>query len=187
MVSARAKTIGMLALLGTLITGAWSTASARTPKQSRASVLRNQLASARKLQIARLRAYAEARQFPRNTYGWGKVNVMIDDDGTICAAANLMVKAGQRALVTKTAKQNNFLRFADVRSGALMTWMLKSGLTQEEIAVIQEPYVFDPGDDPAFEKQEDDRLHTHFINTIDMLEKNTAASLDIAVARLLAA
>ena len=123
----------------------------------------------------------------RNTYGWGKVNVMIDDAGTICAAANLMVKAGQRSLVLKTAKQNNFLRFADVRSGALMTWMLKSGLTQEEIAVIQEPYVFDRGDDPSFEKQEDDRLYTHFMTTIEQLEKNTAASLDIAVARLLAA
>lgn len=187
MVTARAKTIGMLALLGTLITGAWSTASARTPKLSRESVLRAQLAASRKIQIARLRAYAEARKFPRNTYGWGKVNVMIDDAGTICAAANLMVKAGQRSLVLKTAKQNNFLRFADVRSGALMTWMLKSGLTQEEIAVIQEPYVFDRGDDPSFEKQEDDRLYTHFMTTIEQLEKNTAASLDIAVARLLAA
>ncbi|MCC6998601.1 MAG: hypothetical protein IT370_28580 [Deltaproteobacteria bacterium] len=176
----------MLALLGTLILGAWSTASARTPKLSREAVVRNQLATQRKIQIARLRAYAEARHFPRNTYRWGKVNVLIDEDGTICAAANLMAKAGQMSLVRKTAKQNNFLRFADVRSGALMTWMLKSGLTQEEIAVIQEPYVLDQGE-PGFDEREDERLYTHFMTTIEQLEKNTAASLDIAVARLLAA
>ena len=154
-------------------------------KQAR---LQAELTAARKLQIQRLRAYANARQFPRNTYAMGKVNVLIDDDGNICAAANLMAQDGRLALVQRLAAKNNFLRFADVKSGAAYQWILHSGLTQEEIALIQEPYWEQPPSvSPEWQKQEDDRLHTHFMQTLETLEKNSDKSIALAVTRLMAA
>ena len=44
--------------------------------------------------------------------------------------------SGEHALVGKVARESNFIRLGDVKSGPLMDWMLMSGLTQEEIDQI---------------------------------------------------
>ena len=44
-------------------------------------------------------------------------------------------------LVKQVAEQNNFIRLGDVKQGPLMDWILTSGLTQDEIVAIQEPFM----------------------------------------------
>jgi hypothetical protein len=85
--------------------------------------------------------YRNRRMYPHNTYQPGKLNVWIDEEGRTCAAATIIKQSGADALVAQTAEDNNFIRLADVRSGELMDWILTSGLTQQEIVMIQEPFM----------------------------------------------
>jgi hypothetical protein len=153
---------------------------------SRAEV-RATLAARRQLMIERLHAYAQAGVFPlQRLEPNDKVNVFIDDEGRLCAMANLMALDGQRDLVELTARTNNTLRLIDVTRGPLLAWMLESGLTQEEIAMIQEPYYFDDRTS-AFRERERQRLQAHFAEVEAQLVRDSEASLDLAVDRLLAA
>lgn len=147
------------------------------------------LQAQRPLQLARLRQYATNGIFPENRVRPGRVNVFIDGNGRLCAFANLLALSGHRALVDQTSQQNNFIRFADVQSGALMAWTLSSGLTREEIIRIQEPYEFIPQGVPQAvewqaEQQERVRLQTHFNVLINDLEANGDQSINIALSRL---
>jgi hypothetical protein len=153
--------------------------------------LRRDLARRRALMIRRLAAYSRAGVFPDNHVQPGMLNVFIDDEGHICAAANLIARDGHRDLVEQQARENNFIRLADVHSGAIHDWMLRSGLTQEEIALIQEPYMYIPGDEPVIEQRIDEeeekrRLQAHFTSVLRELRRDTRRSLDIAVDRLIA-
>jgi hypothetical protein len=148
--------------------------------------MRATLAARRKQHIDALRAYSDAGKFPRNRVAPGKLNVFRDEDGHLCAVANLVHLDGRDDLVDATAKSNNFVRVAEEQSGALHDWVLESGFTREEIAVIQEPYAFvKPTND--FAAKEDARLRAHFATTIAQLEASTDASLDVAVKRALEA
>ena len=148
------------------------------------TALRKQLAEARAAQVQRLRDYAAAGAFPKNRVSLAKINVFIDDEGNLCAVANLMAKSGARDLVDRTAAAKNLIVLATVTDGELMDWMLRSGLTQEEIARIQEPYF--PYDDPVSWKQEQDRLRAHFAAVLVELDRDAEVSLDLAVDRLAA-
>src|SRR5262245_40855859 len=63
--------------------------------------LRAKLAANRAANLQRFRAYQQAGVFPHNTYTDGKLNVWIDADGHICAAATIIKASGQGALVAK--------------------------------------------------------------------------------------
>lgn len=151
--------------------------------------LRAQLAARRALNLQRFRQYARNGAFPDNHVRPGMLNVMIDDEGKICAAANLMALDGLMGLVQQTAERDNYLRFVNVHQGPLMAWMLSSGLTQEEIDQIQEPYDFIGFDDPRpIPVQEDDeklRLQARFREVAATLARNRERSLDVALERLL--
>jgi len=152
-------------------------------------LLRSQLAERRAINLARFIAYREAGAFPRNHVRRGALNVFIDDEGHICAAANLMARDGLMGLVRATAARNNFLRLADVHDGALYEWMLSSGFTQEEIATIQEPYMYiepEIPEEPMFEELEKERLQARFRQIEAELRRQTDASLETAVSRLMA-
>lgn len=154
--------------------------------------VRAELASARRRHLGMLRRYANAMAFPVNTYEPGMLNVFVDDDGHICAAANLIARDGQRDLVQRTAAQDNYLRLAEVVGGPLMDWMLSSGFTQEEIARIQEPYAFIDEEQPRRDVQRDleaekQRVRMVLLQVARELERSTDASLELAVDRLLAA
>jgi hypothetical protein len=114
--------------------------------------LRQELARRRSIHLEQLLAYANAGEFPANTVAGGPLNIFIDDDGHVCAAANLIKLDGHGALVKKTAKTDNYIVLASVNKGPLLDWMLTSGFTQEEIAQIQEPYMpitdIEPQEDP---------------------------------------
>jgi hypothetical protein len=112
------------------------------------ATVRAALVQARATNLASFRAYQQKGVFPSNSYKPGKLNVWLDEDGHFCAAATIIKMSGQDALVTKVAEQNNFIRLATVKQGPLMDWILMSGFTQAEIAMIQEPFM-PVVDDPA--------------------------------------
>jgi hypothetical protein len=154
--------------------------------------VRARLAANRTANLDRFRAYQTAGVFPHNTYADGKLNVWIDADGHICAAATIIKASGQAALVAKAGEQNNFIKLGDVKQGPLMDWILTSGLTQDEIAAIQEP--FEGQDDTRRFRgrivrnwdSEDARLRAKYKQVDAAIVKSQAASLDAATDRLMA-
>jgi hypothetical protein len=163
----------------------------RTPDRA---AVRAALAKARATNLASFRVYQKKGIFPNNTFTPGKLNVWLDTSGNFCAAATLIKMSGNDDLVNKVAEQNNFIRLADVRQGALMDWILTSGLTQDEIAAIQEPFmgVFEPEEpaqpilvDAKLRKAEDARLRAKYRAVDKMIVKNTKKSLDAATDRLM--
>jgi hypothetical protein len=158
------------------------------------AAVRAALAQARATNLAAFRAYQQAGVFPSNTYKPGKLNVWLDEDGHLCAAATIIKMSGQDALVTKVAEQNNFIRLADVKQGPLMSWILTSGLTQAEIAAIQEPFM-DVSDrrEPSppmlvnarLRSAEDARLRAKYRSVDKMIVKNAKQALDRATDRLM--
>lgn len=157
--------------------------------------VRAKLAANRTLNVRRFQAYQSAGVFPSNTYTKDKLNVWLDEQGHFCAAATIIRNSGDVALVDSIAEQNNFIRLADVRQGALMDWILTSGFTQSEIAAIQEPFIGVGGQvepmrpvvavDPGLRKREDARLIAKYKQVEAQIAKATAASLDAATDRLM--
>jgi hypothetical protein len=163
---------------------------ANVSRATRASLLR-QLRARRAVNLQRFSTYHRAGVFPDNHVQPGMLNVFIDDEGHICAAANLVALDGMRSVVDDQARTDNYIRLVDVHSGALYEWMLLSGFTQEEIGQIQEPYAFIP-DEPepeptilALEDQERERLQARLAEVEAMLRRNARASLQTAVDRLI--
>jgi hypothetical protein len=158
------------------------------------ATVRAALAKARATNLASFRVYQKKGVFPNNTFTPGKLNVWLDTSGNFCAAATLIKMSGNDDLVNKVAEQNNFIRLADVKQGPLMDWILTSGLTQDEIASIQEPFmgVMEPVVEPApilvdakLRKAEDARLRAKYRAVDKMIAKNTKQSLDAATDRLM--
>lgn len=159
--------------------------------------VRAKLAANRQANLGRFRAYQAAGVFPSNTYTKTKLNVWLDEQGHFCAAATIIRSSGQVELANNVAAQNNFLRLGDVRQGPVMDWILTSGLTQVEIAAIQEPFEGVGGGrgygepqpvvavDPALRKREDARLMAKYKQVEAQILKNAAASLDAATDRLM--
>ena len=149
------------------------------------AALRLELAEHRKVQIERLRAYRMRGVFPRNRVVPRKANIFIDESGTLCAVANLVWQDGLGDAVAQASRENNFVRVAELDSGPLHDWMLTSGLTREEIAVIQAPYAPMPIDrEVSWDAAEDKRLVDHFVAVEKRLVDDTDRSLAIAVSRL---
>jgi hypothetical protein len=162
------------------------------------AAIRAKLAQNRAANLARFRVYQKKGTFPNNTYTNGKLNVWRDQLGNLCAAATIINASGQTDLVMRTADQNNFIRLADVTQGPLMDWILTSGLTQAEIAAIQEPFMtvtpdprLEPGKEPLvvdarMRRIEDRRLSTKYKQVDARIVKDTNKSLDAATDRLMA-
>ena len=153
------------------------------------ATIRAKLVDQRAANLARFRTYQKAGVFPVNTVRPGKLNVWIDHEGHICAAATIIKMSGLDELVQRTGEQNNFIRLANVKQGPLMDWMLTSGFTQEEVAAIQAPFAY-PGDETeAINEQqraiETARLTKVYKQVTAKLVKNQKASIEIAVSRLM--
>ena len=162
--------------------------------------LRKELAAQRDLNLKRFHAYRKAGVYPHNSYEQGFVNVWRDDEEHLCAVANLVAKQGLDELVDATASEQNFVRIADIDEGPLLDWVLTSGFTQEEVAMIQWPTFAQ--DDPVgyarmmreerrkerARKHEDERLAAGYRETEKTLKSGRVhdAGLDVAVARLAA-
>lgn len=147
--------------------------------------LKRELRAEREKQIERLKAYAAAGRFAMNDGAPGLAFVWRDDQGRLCAMAHLVNASGRADLVDRVARKQNDLQLASVKSGDLHDWMLRSGLTVEEIQLVQEPG-FMGRRDIDFE-WEIARKRDHLRAVVDRLERDTEQSLEIAVARLVAA
>lgn len=95
-----------------------------------------ELAGRRATMIGWLHAYAQAGEFPVGPDGMPR-SVFRDDRGVRCPMAELIHKSGRDDLVDTVVRTNNALRLADVHDGPLHDWMLGSGLTETEIAMVQ--------------------------------------------------
>jgi hypothetical protein len=162
-----------------------------TPRLSDAARarLKKVLAAHRTKNVKAFRAYARRGVYPHNYINNGALNVWTDNDGHMCAAATMIFKSGAKRLVRETAKNNNYVRLADVTDGPLMDWILTSGLTHAEVIAIQAPMVGMPNDRgqefvPGTEDwriAEDARLRASYETTLTQLADNQDASLDAAV------
>lgn len=150
--------------------------------------LKAALATRRADNLLRFRAYQAAGVFPHNFVKDGALNVWLDQEGRLCAAATL-ISAVNPDLAMKVAPVNDFIRLADVKDGELMDWMLTSGFTQEEIVAIQEPFMgrMEPDVEPDPRRlAEDARLTKRYAQVTKQLVKQRAKNLDLAVDRLMA-
>jgi len=99
----------------------------------------------RELQLQRLRGYRLAGRFPRNEHFPGRyVPYFRDRHGTLCAVGYLVQQDGGRDIVEGIVRADNHVRLRDVRSGPLIDWIARSGLTREECALIQPTYWQEP-------------------------------------------
>ena len=148
--------------------------------------VRKALEKRRAKNLAAFRAYRKGGVYPHNFFRPGPLNVWIDQDGHLCAAATMIAKDGHRELVDATGKTNNQIRLLNVIDGELMDWMLTSGFTIEEIDRIQVPGF---GQEEWRRERdwtaEDNRLRGVYAATDAFLVKNAKKGLDKAVKRLM--
>jgi hypothetical protein len=160
---------------------------------------KDKLVAARQTQIERVRAYRKAARFPHNTMVQNaRVPVFVDKDGRLCAVAHLMTQDGLGNEVRAISQANNFVRVMEVQSGPLVDWVLRSGLLQEEAALIQPSYDWrEPIPEPIPEqpkklpdvwvkvdRAERIRIQNHLASVLKQLKANTDASIEIALDRL---
>jgi hypothetical protein len=158
--------------------------------------VRAKLLDNRKANLARFRAYRLKGIYPNNVFTGGLANIWRDQQGNYCAAATIIRASGEIALVEQIAEDDNFIKLADVTAGPVMDWMLTSGLTQEELVMIQKPFrpvTHEPAIapvepiaiDPTLRAAETARLAKLYRQIELRLAKQTKASLELAVQRLI--
>lgn len=169
-------------------------AAAVSVERAQRAKLRAILAERRATNIAAFRTYVVAGVYPHNLNptpdidGLGdELNIWIDREGHRCAAAQMIWASGAHALVEAQAATDNYIRLANVTDGPLMDWILTSGLTQDEVVLIQRPFRRPPPKPPAnWRKQADRALRAKYDRIVRELARSRNASLDAAVDALMA-
>lgn len=145
-----------------------------------------ELAAHRARMIEWLRDYYEAGQYPTDAAGM-PLSVFEDDKGVRCPMAELISRSGHEDLVDAVAKENNQVRLADVKEGPLHDWMLASGLTGDEIAMVQGAMEVDY----SWMNQESQEtilargvVRGRLETAVRALQNGTAHSLEVASAQL---
>ena len=102
---------------------------------------REKLMSMRHLQLRRLAAYRDRGLFPLNEgQSVQPVPIFVDEHDAACAVGQLMRWSGWDEDVSSISHTNNFVYVPDVSRGPINEWILDSGLTIEEAALIQPAY-----------------------------------------------
>ncbi|MCI5056276.1 MAG: hypothetical protein MRY83_09215 [Flavobacteriales bacterium] len=102
--------------------------------------LNNEQKKTRKFLIEQLREYRWRGQFPMNYYSEVKLPVFIDELGTHCAVGYLMKVSGYGKMASEIAKFENYAWVKDIKHNELLSWQQLSGLSLEEIKLIQGVY-----------------------------------------------
>lgn len=137
----------MLALMTTFFaatagchTGPRSDAAATTPAAVPAATVASaetaELAARRAQMLEYLHDYTEAAVFPTDDAGLPR-SVFVDSKGVRCPMAELIFRSGHADLVEAVAREHNEVRLSAVNEGPLLAWMQSSGLTRDEIDLIQ--------------------------------------------------
>jgi hypothetical protein len=95
-----------------------------------------ELATRRAQMIGWLHDYTEAGQYPTDDAGL-PLSVFVDAKGVRCPMAELIFRSGHADLVDAVAREHNQVRLSAVDEGPLLAWMQSSGLTRDEINLIQ--------------------------------------------------
>lgn len=108
---------------------------------SQRTIVRSELASRRTSHVQTLKEYMLRGNFPRNT-GQSKssVPIFVDEFGTHCAVGYLMHRSDSDDVVQQVVDWNNLAYVNELESGPALEWILQSGLTQHEAAMIQPGY-----------------------------------------------
>lgn len=101
------------------------------------------LRPARAMNLARLRAYAAAGDFPHNDR-LIQQPCFIDAAGRRCAVAHLMIEDGYEAQAWHVARNFRYDYLPDIQTPALDDWAARSGFTRAELTRIQPSYIYDP-------------------------------------------
>lgn len=152
----------------------------------------DELAARRAQIIGWLRDYAAAGVYPTDDAG-RPLSVFRDARGVRCPMAEVIFRTGHGDIVDAVVRENNAVRLADVHGGPLLDWMLGSGLTRDEIAVVQGimdvPFTLQI-DQPTPELERElvlmahERIRGRLETAVRALQDNTAHSLEVAAARL---
>jgi hypothetical protein len=161
--------------------------------------VREKLAARRAKVIERIEAYRKAEVFPTDASGM-PLGVFRDDKGVRCPMSELVFLSGRSDLVDAVVKLDNTIKFADIKGGPILDWLLQSGLTQEEAIQIQGAMDWSGrgieiqgeafrGTQLVYDVQPStDVAHRAVIDKLvaaeAMLKTNTATSLGTAVERL---
>jgi hypothetical protein len=182
--------VRVLVLLVSILSVA-TTASADTS-------VREKLAARRAKVIERIEAYRKAEVFPTDALGL-PLGVFRDDKGVRCPMSELVFLSGRGDLVDAVVKLDNTIKFADIKGGPILDWLLQSGLTQEEAIQIQGAMDWNGrglqlqgetfgGTQLVNIQPSIDTAHQAVIDKLvaaeEMLKTNTATSLSTAVDRL---
>ncbi len=90
-----------------------------------------------------LHEYSVRGQFPRNYDCLDQpVPCFIDREGCVCAVAYLLIASGYSELAHQIATQANNAYITEMAFPALNEWVAQSGLTLNELALIQPTYIF---------------------------------------------
>jgi hypothetical protein len=102
---------------------------------------RERLLANRRAQITRLVEYRRRGLFPLNEGQATKpVPIFVDRHDTACAVGHLMRRSGREQEVADVQLENNLVYVPDVTTGTVVAWILTSGITLEEAALIQPAY-----------------------------------------------
>jgi len=121
-------------MLSLVLAAGCATASASPPMSPAHTAV--ELAARRAQVLEWLREYRLAGAYPTDASG-RPLSVFVDAKGVRCPMAELIHKSGRDDLVEAVTKEGNAVRLADVHDGPLHDWMLASGLTQDEIDLVQ--------------------------------------------------
>jgi hypothetical protein len=157
-----------------------STTTATPPQVADLTARRTQM-------IDWLHEYYERGIYPTDAAG-KPISVFKDAQGVRCPMAELIFRSGHGDLVDAIAAKNNKLRLADVKDGPLFDWMAQSGLTIEEIAMVQGAMDIDYSWMPVQEGQQtilaQGQVRGRLETAVTALQAGTNNSVQVAATRL---
>jgi len=114
----------------------------------------------RRANIVALQAYMVDGKFPQNVFVPGRRPVFIDPWGTHCAVGHLIAVSGQPELAKAINKTHQLDVLRDIQTDGLTKWQVASGLTLDELALIQPHYEFRkaPSDTLNYPKEIEDLI-----------------------------
>ena len=90
--------------------------------------------------IERLETYMIDGVFPQNLFVPGRCPVFIDPWGTHCAVGHLIASSGYANLAQAINSEHQLDLLRDIKTPGLSEWQLASGLSLDELALIQPSY-----------------------------------------------
>jgi antitoxin component YwqK of YwqJK toxin-antitoxin module len=104
--------------------------------------LNKQQLTSRKNMIKILTEYRDRGRFPMNEFHENRTPVFIDRCSTHCAVGYLLKETGNQAVAFRISRKHNYDWLIDIKDEALPGWQKSSGLTVEELKLIQGAYDF---------------------------------------------